>query len=342
MKIPAPYRAFSHKPGAKVMIPGTLWTLTAYPAELIFAPLDKDPTCILELGITGPVSPFTVEQDLKRKKVTVYGQAEEGYFRFSLQEDLIFKVEKAPTKGISYKDVIKKEKGIFFTGDQISFSKATLSKNPVEELFLGSNKAREFEKIRTRKDIKEILPLWHGLGQMTPGSSATKGAALDLLEEAEKAPSQELFLKLFLATLSEGFVPRGFDEERQGILTSEKEETAPYILERGAALIRSLFFKEEKGTYYLLPRMLSQLPCGKMLGIVTEDGSILNLEWTKHQIRTLEVTVKQDKELALVFPKDIKRFRLKTSPKDKGQILQQGEVISTQTGQTLFLDRFQK
>ena len=79
-----------------------------------------------------------------------------------------------------------------------------------------------------------------------------------------------------------------------------------------------------------------------MLGIVTEDDSILNLEWTKHQIRTIEITVKQDKELVLVFPKDIKRFRIKTSPKDKGQILSQGEVISVEKGQTLFLDRFQK
>jgi hypothetical protein len=54
------------------------------------------------------------------------------------------------------------------------------------------------------------------------------------------------------------------------------------------------------------------------------------------------ITAKLEKELLLVFPKEIKQFRLKLFPKDKGRSVKSGESILIQKNDTIYLDRFQK
>ena len=328
MKTPREDKALTHKPGIAVVIPKTLWTLTAYPTRLLFTSLKDQETKEVLLPLAGPVEGFTVEVDYKRNKVSVFGRAKEGYYRLraELQDNEL---------------VLTKEKGPGSVEDKSLV--AALEKEEVvnERLYLGCNKVRVFEKVRERASLEEVLPLWYSLGKNAPKAQKEEGAVLDLFTACEKTPSKELFLHLYKAAFSEGFVPRGKDEEHQGILPG-KDSVAAYLLSAGAALIRSLFFKEEKEGYILLRDWLPDLPYGKIDGIKSSLGDLINFTWSKGKLFTVSIHPSKSHEIKLTLPKEIRSFRVKTSSRDKGRKVLPGEKLSLEPGKALFLDRFEK
>jgi len=73
IKIAERLRPFSHTPGASCLIPGTCFAVTAFPTLLR---IDQHE---IKLKLTGPVSNFTLQQDLEKNCVFVFGKAKEGH-----------------------------------------------------------------------------------------------------------------------------------------------------------------------------------------------------------------------------------------------------------------------
>lgn len=357
VKIAKPFKAYSHTPGHKALLPGTSWYTRVYPAAFDLGCLDNREPLSFFWNIKGPVSPFTVEQEFMSSCVRVYGDSPNGYFRFRLsaEEDSIFLVvEKTPVEGLS----LFTEEGTFLKnllqGDRLSLvSGVSLSLNKdKEELFLGNNKKRDWDQIRKRKDLSEILPLWHFLGQDYSDSlEAQEGPVVDLLKQVEKKIEVkdrsvfDAFLAIYLAGFSAGLVPRACDEEKQGIVPLFPclgEQKIPSFLGRGASLIRFLFFKEKEDSFFVLPCLPTPCVFGKLLNLKTKNGCKVDLEWSKREMRNMRISSQNAKTLKLHFPSEVKEYRVRTSLKDKGYFIEKDEPLDINAGQTLFLDRFQK
>lgn len=335
-------QAFSHRPGHEVMVPGTHYKLKVFPTYLECVDLCSLQKNSFPWDLKGPISPFTVEQDLEKSCVRIYGESVQGYFRFLVkaeEDKIVLLIEKAPLKETN----LKKDKIILAEG-------VKAKKTPfLEKLFLGNNKQKDVDCIRTRKDLSEILPFWFFLGQMTPAVEEKEGEMTHLLHLAQEKIEnkdksvQDLFLSTYLAGLSSGFVPRAQDEEFQGIipLETKKDLTALPLLSKGSSLIRSLFFQEKEGVYHFLPCLPSKFPAGKMVGVKASDGSTIDIEWTKHQIRRIFLSIQKEGDLKCTFAFGIKRYRMRRSLKDKGMIFQVGESFKVRPGDILLLDRFQ-
>ncbi|MES2198906.1 MAG: hypothetical protein V4489_01895 [Chlamydiota bacterium] len=334
-------QAFSHRPGHEVMVPGTHFKLRVFPTLLECLDLCSLKKTSFAWDLKGPIYPFTVEQDLEKSCVRIYGESVQGYFRFvvRLEDDkIVLLVEKAPLK----ETMLKKDRIVLVEG-------VVGKKNPpLEKLFLGNNKQKDVDGMRVRRDLSELLPFWFFLGGMTPEVEEEKGEMthlLDLIDEKIENRDKSvdtLFLSTYLAGLSSGFVPRAHDDEFQGIIPIEtKALSALSILYRGSLSIRSLFFQEKEGIYHFLPCLPSQFPAGKMVGVKSLDGSTIDIEWTKHMIRRIQISIQKVGELNCTFNFGIKRYRVRRNLKDKGTILQVGETLKVRTGDTLWLDCFQ-
>ena len=334
-------KPFSHKPGHLVMIPGTLWKVKAFPTALVFID-DQGSELEFSLEVMGPVKLFTVEQDLESKMIRIYGEAIQGYFRLSVscqESSLILRFEKTPSTGLAI------DGKTFFSGDVLEVSKGSVIafKKPFQErLFLGLSKKKECDFIRRRRDLREILPLWYTLGAITPSTETRDFAFLtQAIEKKEKKIVHDFFLEAYLAHFSEGFVPRDKDEERQGLFSLTGFSKC--LLQQGASFIRSLFFQEKEDGFYILPCLLSLFVSGKMVNLKAESGCVFDLEWTKHRLRKMFISVEKDQMLKLHFPSDVESFRLKTFFKDRGKLFSgKGTEIIVKAGDKLWFDLFQK
>lgn len=131
IQIAARIKPFSHSLGAKCLLPGTLEVVEAFPHFIrignIAIALDNDPF----------THPFTLQQDLEKKCVWVFGKS----FRYKIQ---------ARPDGFEIKE---KDKTSFFNAPvRLCFPLE------VERLSLGSHKAQDWDLVSRRMDFKEILP----------------------------------------------------------------------------------------------------------------------------------------------------------------------------------------
>ena len=145
-------RPYSHTPGATALIPGTLWVVRAFPTRLCI----EDLTGVVhyELPIEISVSPkrgFTLQQDLERQLLSVFGQGEKSFFRLQMR---------------ALADGIELKRGAECWVVPLAGPRCGKAR---ERLSLGNNKAQDWDLARRRWDLREILPLLFHLGQQTPG-----------------------------------------------------------------------------------------------------------------------------------------------------------------------------
>lgn len=336
-------RPFSHSPGHAVILPKTNLTLKAYPSALLLYENEKSYLEFVIKGLTGPLKGFTVQQDLEACKVYIYGEAKEGYFRLSIQARsnsawLIF--EKTPPKGIFVSDTL------YQSGDQLELKSHIVMKdlNQPQRLFLGSSKKKEAESIRKRKDLKEILPLWHRLGCLTPFQKPMpfQNHLQEVIKKNQPQKVYDLLYEVYLGHLSSGLVPRAEDEEKQGLSTFEGIDSG--LLPVGADCIESLFFLETPGTFEILPCLLPSFVSGKFIGLETQNGCKIQFEWTKSKLRRLVIESNVDQSLELIFPSYVKSFRLRKALRgDKGRVIDVSDAeIRINRNKAIYLDLFKK
>src|SRR6185436_14989612 len=134
--IKARLKPFSHVPGIVTMIPGTSICVRAFPMKLVFTDLLSGKMWEEGLGWKGPVEGFTVEMDLDKGGVSIFGKTREGFRRH------------------------------WIAGE----------KRVVERLSLGKHTRLEWEDVRRRMSVEEIAPVLFALGQGAPSAEGTSPA----------------------------------------------------------------------------------------------------------------------------------------------------------------------
>ena len=299
-------RPFSHLPGAQCLLPGTSCLVQAFPSLLRVGQIE------IPLGIEGPVENFTVQQDLEKNCVGVFGKK------------LRVKIQATPQGvevGIGKNREFFPEKSLFFLPPAW------------ERLSFGSHKAQDVDLMWRRFDLREILPILYGLGQKIPPLPQRPHL---LLEKTHDLPSWERFCKASLHSL---FVPRLLDDQHQGLgLDARGEGNPAYLLREAAMHLRSFFFRQEGNRLELLPSPL--FAAGRMVDVQVAGVGSLDLEWTKQTLRRVHLRASQTGEVALCLPPTIHAFLCKMRSQDKGTKHLVAEPFCIERGKTYFLDRF--
>lgn len=312
----------SHLPGTRCLVPYSAWELEAFPTLVRFRHLVTGEELSYPLNLVGPVFDFTVELDLEKGCVYLFGTGARGYERYTVS------IEEPYLRIVSRKG---KQRALL--------PSKTLSpalNRSRERLSLGSHKTLDWELVKRRRDLTEIFPVWFQLGQMVPSIEAPKVGTAALLREVEKREVVPQFLKLFMAGFQGILSPRLHDELHQGIVPSEPITACPLILlTEGAKLIRSLFFQEEKNMWSLLPVLPPEFHAGRMTHLRTSLGDEVDLEWSKKLLRRATIRPVQTRTLTVRFQKAIKSYRV------HGKRQAADTPLQLEVEKVIHLDRFE-
>lgn len=337
IKIAERLSPFSHLLGTFCVLPRSALRLQIFPALIIVDDLSHaEPKRIAEITVPvkGPIKEFTVQLDLEKGVIHVWGECLQGYFRYMIfaQQDP-FQIGFQLIKGLSYwsPDLSKIQ-----VGNYKNLSVLT------ERLSLGNHKSQDWEGVKRRANLVEIFPSWLRLGQLveTP-ENVDDGGSATLLKACEISSKMEVydsFLNLFKVAFEGILSPSLDDVHHQGWdFTPPRHSLSPLILlSRGAKAIRSLFLRCHQNEIFVLPNLPPQFHCGRYLQVQCGDLGLLDLEWTKKMIRCMVFHAKKDIEINFHFPKEIKKFRL------NGDEYQSEQLIAVKEGETYVFDRFQK
>jgi len=354
-------RPFSHRPGTYAHLPGSTLRLRVFPTRVVVEDVSEAvprERLVLDLALTGPIDEFTVQQDLEKGSVAIWGRAREGFYRLRLWAltdglGITMAVEKLPldcvvassgwgecgiTDGkIGAGTYVFSEGG--FTGEgEIHQS------SPVDRLSLGSHKGQNWEQICGREDFSEILPLWHRLGQLVGYGSSTKILAKceRVVDSGDAQDVLASFREVFLACFDGMMAPRLSDVNYNGIKLPMEDESPLTILSHGAQLIRSLFVQVLVDRVMLLPVMPPEFHAGRLLDVPCGDWGTLSFEWTKKAVRRVVLVVHKDTTVSLQGRKEQKACRLRLSSKDRGAQYVLGSEKSFVGGSTYWFDNFTK
>lgn len=353
------YLPFSTVPGISMLIPGTTLQATFFPTRIEFNELSKSQPVLvgaITLDLHQPEYP-TVQLDLEKGCIRVWGDSNQGFYRFFLtafskDNSLEFILDKGDftisSEGLS---LHQKEKGRF----EIKINQPwTRREAPplLEKISMGSHRKQNWSQIVRRGDLAEILPIWYHIAQWIPtrtpavyeGTASLLPYCCQAITNEERnsvlIPFENMFRVCFEGLLS----PTLFDKLYQGyLLNPVLADTDPLAMcVDGALLIRSLFVQSQGEAYKLLPVLPVSFHCGRALHFRLGDKGVLDMEWTKKQIRRAVFTSHMDGELYLQFPKEVDSFRLRHSEMESGQLFQNGDPIPVQKDSVILLDRFQK
>lgn len=253
IKIHERFRPYSHRPGTSVLVPGTKYIVTAYPT-LIEVTLEGQK--IASKMIPGTYDTFLVSQNLEQGFVVIHSAKEKHY---------------VDAQG------------------QILDAKP-LPRSHQERLFLGCNKAQNYDKVRERADLEEVLPLWHKLA----GYYAGTHSITDPLAE-------------YLSYFSASFVPRSADSEHQGFHLPNLKDPFEILNQKS---IRSHFIDEDHEK--IIVKKTSFIS-GRLIHAEFSSGTI-HYEWTKSFPRQLYFDGDISK-LEIAFPSEVKSYRVTTTEK---------------------------
>ena len=327
-------RPFAHEPGIECLLPRTCWTVEAFPARLFLREEGARKIIDIPLHLHGPVREFTVQQDLEKGCVWVWGSAKEGHFRLRLQacsDAIQLWVDRAPLSGIECQDrLLKKRESISW-----KFSGPFREPAHIERLSLGSHRAQDWRSVWQRMDLKEILPILFHLSQWIPCvDQPPQSGMFRLLEE-----SWDDFLR---AAFSGLLTPRLIDDQYQGLL--DLEDISPHaspcaLIAKAGEKIRKLFIDQQEMSIELFSPQT--FDCGRMTNIQLSKIGTLDLEWAKRSIQRAVLHVKSNAAIRMILPKSIASFRMRSSLNEKGRKISARDELSLQVGR-YYLDRFQK
>lgn len=339
-------RPYSHVPGEMFVLPGSFLGFQMYPAIIKVYDLSaSSPKQVAEhpIHITGPTEGFTILQDLEKGVIRAWGQYKEGFLRYRIisndsGKDYSLSIEKMPP-GCQLEEKV---------GDGDIFkitSRARLS--------LGSHKAQDCALIGRRADLADILPIWFKLGKITPdtpfvgweGTLSLLRKCQDAIAGKEKLALHQNFLDAYKAGFEGALFPRLIDNQHQGYECSALPEGFPgsalLLLTEGAKLIQDLFVAIELGRIGILETLPPQFHCGRFVDIECRKMGMLSMEWSKKTIRRMAFISDDNQEILFQFQHGLKRFRLKSEAKDRGEFVPADKPIIMEKGQTYFFDNFQ-
>ncbi|HSX26243.1 MAG TPA: hypothetical protein VLE89_04460 [Chlamydiales bacterium] len=329
-------RPFSHTPGAACVIPGSGWEIEAFPTLLRFGNRIE-----AVFKLTGPVKGFTLQQDLEKNCVWVFGEAKEGYYRFRIEASdsgIELWAEKTPEKGIECNGkIIRRKEKVYFPAE-VPFVHC----KPEERLSLGNHKAQDWDLVQKRGDLKELAPVLFAVGQKIPYvvPGPLKGTARLLKLPEDRNLAAEALENFFKAAFTKMLVPRLIDDQYQGLVPEEEVGGDPlFLLQEGMKMIRALFFAQNDRRLKLLGFLPIPFDSGRMIRVKAVGVGELDFEWSKKQLRRLIIRADTTGDVVLELPKGIDSFRVKRSLREKGK--KQKNPLFLEAGKTVFVDRFQ-
>ncbi len=341
---------FSHTPGISLLLPQSVLELQVFPTRL------KIESQALDFNLLGPLTGFTVEQDLERGEVSVFAHAKQGYFRYFIRKidkgiELFFK--KCPENGIT---LTFQDKSFTFTAGENFFIPwdSKESSPTVERLSLGMHKSQDWDLVKRRADLKEIFPVWLKISAFLPevkiehkpvGTLTLLYLCESLINEKEKNALVPAFTNLFHAGFQGILTPRLSDLSHLGLcpISDVPQDLSPLILlKEGARLIKSLFFKEEEQKIFLLPVLPPEFHAGRFINLKTKTNDLIDMEWSKKLLQKVIIRSSEASTKTLILQKSIKRFRIRKSMKDKGLTLETPATLHLHPSKTLYLDHFEE
>ncbi len=259
------FHPFSHTPGVKVLLPGTSLCLQVYPTSVTYWDLEGKNNGKIDLPLAGPVSQFTVVQDLEQGAILIFGKDKNGFFRFRCSRDFTFKQEKGGDFNLS------------LFQPTVVFNTPT----PAERLSIVSLQKRSIERLAESGDWLQLLaPLYRLMMWYDP---------LDL-------PMEEPLQTYLLGGFEGLLVPTGKDVKKAGYSFSFE---SPIQFLRGLRSKITSFFVEQTGQELLLcPNIPHEMPAGRIKGLKSGDLS-LDVEWRKGILRRLSLISSKEKSLKI-------------------------------------------
>jgi len=344
-------KPFSHQPGVRCIVPGTPYRCEVFPTKLKIYDLSGAETAAIaesNFDFQGPIKQFTVQQNLEKGAVVVWGQAKQGLFRYHLRttgDEKLFSlvVEKDPTGCLSALSQT--------FASQVQVSSFRVPKT-VENLSLGISRAQEWPMVHRRLQLAEILPVWFRLGQLVPyqqkhyfGSAALLKQIDLLIANRKIEPLLDAFEALYCVGFEGILSPRLEDSEYQGLLSpsslQHKRGSSLVLLHQGAQAIRNMLIDIQESSISILPCLPPEFHCGRMLHVAVGDWGLLDMEWSKKTIRRIFFKPIVDCSLSFHFRSGVDSFRLQDlSQKRKWRPLC-GTELPFSAGHTYFFDNFQ-
>jgi hypothetical protein len=352
MSIAERFKPFMHLPGSSAVLPFTTFCFKIYPAMICVYNLEGPEKVLIEeipINVSGIVEGFTIQLDLEKGCLKVWGSADQGYFRYRIQ---------ATKSGKSYAIIPEKEPidATFFANLPSSSVELESLSDSCENLSFGISKSQDWTMVHRRKKMMEILPFWFRLGQLIPSqplSKTPKSGTPHLLHkanEALEADAPESFIKiletLYLGGFGEMLVPRLVDELKQGFdlppLHIKKSDSPLCLLSEGKKLIKRMLIDAKAETVKILPCLPTEFHCGKMLNVTLPEIGHFDLEWSKKTIRRISFQPIASAKLLFQFPSNVKTFRLRRQSDGSTQFKTCGEPIEFSSTNRYFFDNFKR
>lgn len=363
-------KPFSHTPGTVFILPGTNYRVQVFPACFRIDDLSGQtpaPLVQANMNIVGPLEQFTIEQDLEKCLVRIWGESKEGFLRYTLSAfgegpgvKVVF--EKTPSKGISILSTglwgmqgkASNEAGdvCLIVPEQTSKWMEGYAIPLIDRLSLGNHKSQNWDQMRGRLNFVEIFPIWHRLGQLVPEQPKNCSiGTLNLLSDCREAinaskPENILpcFKKTFLAGFEGGLSPRLIDTDFHGILKCEEiesQDVSPMLLlTEGSKLIRSLFVQVDSEAIHLLPACPPEFHCGRLINTSCGNLGTVTIEWTKKSMRCMRFVAASTQKVMFAAHDGQRSCRLRTSLQDRGRIYELGKPLDVIEGREYLFDNF--
>ncbi|MBI3211463.1 MAG: hypothetical protein HYZ47_02110 [Simkania negevensis] len=209
-------------------------------------------------------------------------------------------------------------------------------------------KKPNWEQVKRRLNLSEILPIWFALGQTIQEESFLYEGTLTLLknchEQLKKKEKENIgatFLDLFLAGFTGIFSPTLVDKEYRGFALPSPSFHSPLpLLVEGAKLIRRLFIEKGEDKISLLPCLPPELHAGRFVGAIISPSLTMDFEWSKKRLCKVVLYSNEKQKIAFAFPNEIKSFRLYKDKRGERRKAEETVVLSEKG--VYVLDCFQK
>ncbi len=344
------FKPYMHLAGSSVMLPHSIFSFKIFPASISVFDLEgqsKELFNQIPLNINGPLKGFTIQQDLEKGCIRVWGTSLQGYFRYRIQ---------AAQLGKSFTIAIEKEA----EGTSIFSNPQTSDNNhppllSLENLSFGISKSQDWQMVHRRQKMMEIIPFWYRLGQLIPPASTISSipntGTLHLLTQADEALKEknpekliQILEMLYLSGFKDLLVPRLEDDLNLGYNLPSLNPTC-YIsplalLYEGKNLIKRMLIDTVDHQVNILPCLPAKFHCGRMINVKLDDIGLLDLEWSKKTIRRINFQPHANDKLTFRFPKNVTNFRLRRLSDGLTHFITCGQPIQFSSTDHYLFDNF--
>lgn len=350
------FRPFTHLPGTSILLPFSKLRFQIYPAYIRVCDLSvADSVLVAEISLNlfGPLSGLTMMQDLEKGCIKVWGTSKKGFFRYRIHATtsspgFIFIIEKFPAEAL-----------VSYLPEIYCKTQSYIEMVQPERLSFGVTKVADWELVRRRLSLAEILPFWFRLGQLIPSVDLHDAGTANLLNDIKSALIEKKTLDV--ATLFKELYCVGFegllscclvDPYHQGLALPKVLEGAScsplLLLTEGVKIIRQMFiFIHQESSAPSVPSHIEILPClipelhaGRLCGVPLSTLGSIDFEWSKKKMRKMIFRSTKKQIIYFQFQHEISSFRLCEASSNVCIRKICGEPIEFAENCTYFFDHF--